>query len=244
MKLGKNEVVLFSGDSITDGNRGKSMDCNHIMGHGYQYIVASRLALDNAENMPKFINRGYSGENAEGLLEKWQADVIDNKPTVLSILVGVNDGGYGYFDKIPPSEAANRHETNLRSILETTRKELGDIKIVVCEPFYFPLDKSDYSYRNTPHVDGVEAPFKRPDSNDPEDSVAYRDETNRLIRAATKKLADEFGCVFVPLYDKIKENAERSRMEYFIWDGTHPSIAGHMIIAEEWLKTVEKHFGS
>lgn len=235
MKLRKNETILFSGDSITDGNRGKSMDCNHIMGHGYQYIVASRLALDNAENMPKFINKGYSGESAAGLLEKWQADVIDNKPTVLSILVGVNDGGYGYFAGITPEEAKNRHETNLRAILELTRKELGDIKIILMEPFYFPLDKSDYSYKFTPHPDGVEGPFKRPDSNDPEDSVAYRDETNRLIRAATKKLAEEFGCIFVPLYDKIKENAKKSRIEYFIWDGTHPSIAGHMIIAEEWL---------
>ena len=81
MKLSKNDVVLFSGDSITDGNRGRCMDCNHIMGHGYQYIVASQLALENAENMPKFINKGYSGENAEGLLEKWQEDVIENKPT-------------------------------------------------------------------------------------------------------------------------------------------------------------------
>ena len=71
MKLTDKDVVLFSGDSITDGNRGKSMDCNHIMGHGYQYIVAGRLALDNAEVMPKFINKGYSGENAIDLLEKW-----------------------------------------------------------------------------------------------------------------------------------------------------------------------------
>lgn len=239
MKLDKNDVVLFSGDSITDGNRGKSMDCNHIMGHGYQYIVASRLALENAENMPKFINKGYSGEVAEGLLEKWQADVIDNKPTVLSILVGVNDGGYGYFDKITPDEAAMRHETNLRAILEKTRTELGNIKIILCEPFYFPLDKSDYSYKNSPHPDGVEGPFKRPDSNDPEDSVAYREAANIRIRAATKKLAEEYDCIFVPLYDKIKENAERSKIEYFIWDGTHPSIAGHMLIAEEWLKAVE-----
>ena len=107
------------------------------------------------------------------------------------------------------------------------------------QPFYFPLDKSDYSYKNSPHPDGVEGPFKRPDSNDPEDSVAYREAANIRIRAATKRLAEEFDCIFVPLYDKIKEHAERSRIEYFIWDGTHPSIAGHMIIAEEWLKAVE-----
>ena len=25
-----------------------------------------------------------------------------------------------------------------------------------------------------------------------------------------------------------------------MWDGTHPSIAGHMLIAEEWEKAVEK----
>ena len=239
MKLTKNDVVLFSGDSITDGNRGKCMDCNHIMGHGYQYIVAGRLALDNAENMPKFINKGYSGENAYDLLQKWQEDIIDNKPTVLSILVGANDAGYGYFHNLTPEGAKDRYETNLRAILEKTRNELGDIKIILCEPFYFPLDKSDYSYKNSPHPDGVEAPFKRPDSNDPEDSVAYREAATVKIRAAAKKLAAEFDCIFVPLYDKIKENAARSRIEYFVWDGTHPSVAGHMIIAEEWLKAVD-----
>lgn len=239
MKLNKNDVVLFSGDSITDGNRGKCMDCNHIMGHGYQYIVASQLALENAENMPKFINKGYSGERSEELLKKWQEDVIDNKPTVLSILVGANDGGHGYFAGITPDETAQRYEANLRAILEKTRNELGSIKIIVCEPFYYPLDKSNYSYKFTPHPDGVEGPFQRPDSSDPEDSVAYREAANARIRVATKSVAEEFNCIFVPLYDKIKENAERSRMEYFIWDGTHPTIAGHMIIAAEWLKAVE-----
>ncbi len=241
MKLRKNEVILFSGDSITDGNRGKSMDCNHIMGHGYQYIVAGRLALDNAENMPKFINKGYSGENAVDLLAKWKEDVLDNKPTLLSILVGANEGGYGYFNNLTPDEAKERYETNLRAILELTRKELGDIRIVLCEPFYCPLDKSDYSYRNSPHVDGVEAPFTRPDTHDPEDSVTYREQVNSKIRAVAPKIAEEYGCIFVPLYDKIYEQAARSRIEYFVWDGTHPSIAGHMLIAGEWLRVVEEH---
>jgi hypothetical protein len=29
--------VLFQGDSITDGNRGRSADPNHILGHGYVF---------------------------------------------------------------------------------------------------------------------------------------------------------------------------------------------------------------
>ena len=238
MKLTKGDVVLFSGDSITDGNRGKSMDCNHIMGHGYQYIVAGKLALDNAENMPKFINKGYSGENAIDLLAKWKEDVLDNKPTVLSILVGVNEGSYGYFNKLTPDEAKERYESNLREILAMTRKELGDIKIILCEPFYCPLDVSDHSYKNTPHPDGVEKFFERPDTHDPEDSVPYRQEVNSKIRAVTPKIAEDYGCVFLPLYDKLYKEAEKSRIEYFMWDGTHPSIAGHMLIAEEWLNAV------
>ena len=238
MKLDKNDVVLFSGDSITDGNRGKSMDCNHIMGHGYQYIIASKLALENAENMPKFINKGYSGENAVDLLAKWNADVISNKPTVLSILVGVNEGSYGYFKGLTPEQAKNRYETGLRDILELTRKELGDIKIILCEPFYCPLEKSDSPYKFTPHPDGVENYFERPDTHDPEDSIGYRLEVNKKIREVAPKIAEDYGCLFVPLYDKIYENARRSRLEYFIWDGTHPSIACHMLIAQEWLKCV------
>jgi hypothetical protein len=29
--------ILFQGDSITDGNRGRNTDPNHILGHGYQF---------------------------------------------------------------------------------------------------------------------------------------------------------------------------------------------------------------
>ncbi len=240
MKLDKNDVVLFSGDSITDGNRGKCMDCNHIMGHGFQYIIASKLALENAENMPKFINKGYSGENAVDLLDKWYNDVIINKPTVLNILVGVNEGTYGYFNGLSPEQAKDRYETGLRAVLELTRKELGDIKIILCEPFYCPLEKSEHPYEFTPHPESVEGPFERPDTNDPEDSVVYRLEVNKKIRDVATKIAEDFGCIFVPLYDKIMENAKRSRTEYFIWDGTHPTIAGHMLIAEEWFNALDK----
>ena len=43
----KNARILFQGDSITDGNRGRSADPNHILGHGYVFIIgASGGALD------------------------------------------------------------------------------------------------------------------------------------------------------------------------------------------------------
>ena len=54
-------IILFQGDSITDGGRKRSMDANHILGHGFQYIVSAKLALENCEKGYKFINKGVTG---------------------------------------------------------------------------------------------------------------------------------------------------------------------------------------
>ena len=137
--LNSKDIVLFSGDSITDGNRGRKMDCNHIMGHGYQFIVSARLAYDNSERRPKFINKGYSGATMGKLLETWQEDVIDNCPTVLSILAGTNDGLFGFQNGLTVSEVEERYENDLTKAVRQTREALPDTKIIICEPFYFPL---------------------------------------------------------------------------------------------------------
>ena len=40
----KGLTVLFQGDSITDGGRSRNQDWNHIMEHGYAYLVSSQEA--------------------------------------------------------------------------------------------------------------------------------------------------------------------------------------------------------
>lgn len=235
MKLSSNDIILFSGDSITDGNRVHKMDLNHIMGHGYQFIVAARLAFDNADSMPKFVNKGYSGAKIGDLLEKWQADVIDNKPTVLSVLAGVNDGHFGYLEGLSVEETVERYRTNLSKAVEMTKEKLGNIKIIICEPFYFPLSEEIFLNRHIPHPE-CEEPMLHYGFEKDTDHVAFRVEATEKIRFAAKEAAEKYGCVFVPLHDRFKEEIEKSRVEYFLWDGTHPSIAGHMLIAEEWLK--------
>jgi hypothetical protein len=40
--------IVFQGDSITDGNRGRSADPNHILGHGYVFIIAARQGKRSA----------------------------------------------------------------------------------------------------------------------------------------------------------------------------------------------------
>ena len=45
----KGYTFLFQGDSITDGNRNRNNDWNHVMGHGFAYLIASRLWFDQPE---------------------------------------------------------------------------------------------------------------------------------------------------------------------------------------------------
>ncbi len=53
----KGLTVLFQGDSITDGNRTRNNDWNHVLGHGYQCLIASRLWFDHPKNNLMFYNR-------------------------------------------------------------------------------------------------------------------------------------------------------------------------------------------
>lgn len=118
--------ILFQGDSITDGNRGRSPDPNHILGHGYAFILAAKFGAAFPEAKLEFFNRGVSGNTVLDLEKRWQKDTLDLKPDVLSILVGVND----------------RHGVPLEKYEQTYDKLITDakaanpqVKIVLCEPF-------------------------------------------------------------------------------------------------------------
>ena len=68
-----------------------SADPNHILGHGYVFIIAARHGAAFPERRLDFINRGVSGNTVLDLEKRWQKDTLDLKPDVLSILIGVND---------------------------------------------------------------------------------------------------------------------------------------------------------
>ena len=95
--------VLFQGDSITDGNRYKDpqnrWDLNHQIGHSYVFNVVGALGR-RFPGKYAFINRGVSGDTVEKIAARWQQDTSDEKPDVLSLLLGIN--GHGSFDGAYP----------------------------------------------------------------------------------------------------------------------------------------------
>jgi lysophospholipase L1-like esterase len=122
--------ILFQGDSITDGNRGRNSDPNHILGHGYPFIIAARHGAAFPERKLEFMNRGVSGNTTVELQKRWQADTLDLKPDVLSILAGANDSSR----HLPLDE----YEKNYDGLLTSAKAANPKIRLVLCQPFVFP----------------------------------------------------------------------------------------------------------
>jgi lysophospholipase L1-like esterase len=203
---------LFQGDSITDGNRGRNEDPNHILGHGYCFAVSSRIGADFPQYGFQFFNRGIGGNTLSDLEKRWQTDTQDIKPDVLSLLIGINDvnalveGRKGALD-------CKAFETTYRKLLTACREQNPELLIVLGLPFFFASGWRKDQYEKWHPL--------------------------TLERAAIiKKIAVDFNAVLVD-YPKVFEAAQqRAPIDYWIWDGVHPTVFGHELMAREWIKQV------
>jgi lysophospholipase L1-like esterase len=207
----QNATILFQGDSITDGGRSRNDDLNHVMGHGYAYLVAARLGADHPELGLRFLNRGCSGNRVVDMYARWREDALNLKPDVISILIGINDVGSEF--KRNAGVPAAKYEKVYRLVLEESRAALPGVRFVLMEPFYVPLKSHDGQW------------------------LEMRDEMVRR-RAIVARLAQEFDAVFVPLQDMLEAACQTTGVEYWLWDGVHPMPAGHELIARAWLAAV------
>lgn len=132
--LDKHEVILFQGDSVTDCGRNKQ-DLSDL-GTGYPLIVSSILSSLYASSDFTFINKGISGNRACDLAARWTQDCIELKPTIVSILIGINDT-WRKFDSNDPT-SADAFEMHYDTILTRTANEIN-AKLILLEPFVLPV---------------------------------------------------------------------------------------------------------
>lgn len=211
LNLKENDIILFQGDSITDGNRGRNSDLNHVHGHGYQYIIAAELTADNLDKNVEFINRGISGNRIADLYGRWAEDCLNLKPTILSILVGVNDIIFNWEHK--SGSDPERYEKIYRYLLDEVKKQNPDTLIVIMEPFFGEKKEKELNTFFKENIGGY--------------------------AAAAKKIAEEYGAVFVPLQDMIDSYKEKTDIYNILWDGIHPTTCGHELIARRWKECVK-----
>jgi lysophospholipase L1-like esterase len=55
-----------------------------------------------------------------------------------------------------------------------------------------------------------------------------------------RNLAEKYDTVFVDFQLVFDKACKRAKPEYWICDGVHPTVAGHELMAREWIKQVGK----
>ncbi len=134
--------ILFQGDSITDA--GRDYNDPHNLGNGYPKYAAEILKEWFPEKELEFIDLGISGHRTCDLLARWERDCIEQKPDIVSILIGINDTWRRYDSNLPMS--IEEFEENYRQLLTAIREKTA-AKILMLEPFLLPADPSKDRFR-------------------------------------------------------------------------------------------------
>jgi lysophospholipase L1-like esterase len=204
--LREGDRVVFYGDSITEGRR---------YTEPIEWFVATRFPSMNVS----FVHSGVGGDTVAGgwagtIDERLDRDVLAYKPTVLTIMLGMNDGGYKPFDQA----AFDAYAAGYRHILERLKKALPGIRITLIQPSPF-----DDVTRPVTFPDGYDAVLKR-----------YGQFVSELGR--------ELGCLVVDFDAPVvaaltRVNAANTQLaRQLIPDRVHPAESGSLVMAASLLR--------
>ena len=98
-------------------------------------------------------------------------------------------------------------------LIEDTKKALPDTKLMILEPFVLEGSATSEEYAKFLEI--------------------------KNYAKVIKKLAEEFGAVFVPLQDAIEKAGEKYGNDAILADGVHPTMKGAAILGKEWLRAFE-----
>ncbi|MGH9718997.1 MAG: family 16 glycoside hydrolase [Bryobacteraceae bacterium] len=198
--------VVFYGDSITDQRL-------------YTTFVETYVVTRFPKMSVTFVHSGWGGDRVTGgggggASERLTRDVAAYKPTVATIMLGMNDGRYRAFD----DQIFDIYSTGYRQIVERLKKAQPGLRITAIEP--------------SPYDDVTRAPGFPGGYN----AVLLR--YAKFIRELSAKegltVADLNGPVTAMLERAKASNLEVARR--IIPDRVHPGAAGHLIMAESLLK--------
>jgi len=180
------------------------------MGNGYAMRIVSNFTARYPRLNVKFINRGIGGDTVRMLADRWNEDCLAIKPDIISILIGINDTWRRY-EGVMEHTTTESFKSTYHDIL-TQVKEKTNAQLVILEPFLLHY---------------------------PEDRAKFREDLDPKIQAV-RELAREFGAIYIPLDGMFAAAATQKPNEEWADDGVHPTQAGHALIADAWLDTIQK----
>ncbi len=199
--------ILFQGDSITDAHRSREDDS--LIGIGYPLLVKSELGFAEPGNY-EFLNRGISGNRSVDVYARVKNDIINLKPDVMSILMGVNDVWHEFHDN-PNGIDAEKFYKIYDMLIEEVKAALPNIKIMIMEPFALK------GFGNEAYWETFDKEVK-------------------LRAQMAKNIAEKHNLPFIPLQEGFDTLTEKKDASYWLGDGVHPTSMGHEFIKNEWMK--------
>ena len=206
------ERVCFLGDSITKQG-------------GYHAQVLLFYVTRFPEKSVKMWNCGIAGDTAAGGFKRYDWDVAPYKPTVVSIMMGMNDVGRGYYaDKNPDKtvqekrqQAIDRNIAYMEKLVERVTGD-GGRAVLITPSLYDQTGKQEIA-----NLFGVN------------DALKACGEGARRI-AGQSKAADliEFNAPMAAI--NAEWQAEDPAFTVVGKDRVHPGAAGHLVMAYLYLK--------
>lgn len=202
--------ILFLGDSITDAGRIRTLEDD---GTHLGYGYAAQVAASLGCEFPgqfEFFNKGISGNKITDIYARMGRDVTALKPDYMSFMIGVND--VWHMNK-GDGVRIDRFEKIYRMFIEDVLEALPNLKIMLMTPFC--------------------------DSVTDEIFDGFNDEVFKRA-AVIKEVADEYGFAFMNTQAIIDDIQKKAPLDYWTADGVHPTIFGHKMIADEWIRVFKK----
>ena len=205
--LKPNDTVVFYGDSITD---------QRLYSMLTEFYVVTRYPSLNVN----FVHSGWGGDRVTGggggpIDTRLTRDVVAYHPTVMTIMLGMNDGSYtNHKEADDTTYFAGYHH-----IVDSVEKSIPGLRITAIGPS--PFD--DVTRPLTLQPDGYNAVL-----------VRYSEYLKKYAADGKFGYADLNSGVVTMLQ---KANAtDPAVAQKIIPDRVHPALAGHLIMAEQLLK--------
>jgi len=211
MKLEKGQRLVVIGDSITDCERKfpHGEGLFQGVGKGYVALVDAMLQVAYPELSIRVTNMGIGGNTVKDLKARWQSDVLDLKPDWLTVMIGINDV-WRAFDQPAIPESHISLEEYEQTLEEIVESALPGLQgLIIMTPFYLEPNANDQMRKRMDEF-GLAA---------------------RRVAERSGALFVDTQAVFAPIFEYVHPTAIAS-------DRVHPSLAGHMLLARAFLRSI------
>ncbi len=203
MRLKTGQKIVMIGDSITDAGR---REIEPPYGVGYMTLVRSFVTALHPELDLTWANRGVGGDTVRHLDARWTADVVDERPDVLTVMIGINDVWRAFGENVHEAVPEDEYRATLSRLIGAARRDDGP-DLYIGSPYMIEADRSD--------------PMR----------VAM---DSRV--AIARDVAADVGAIFIDVQAAFDRVLATTSNAAWAADRIHPNQPGHAVIAVEFLR--------